>query len=332
MITPNPAPVQYGLSKQHLVEMGRPQQQTMEDCGMRILQNSHRVRIEEKVNVLEAAVENLFGFELEMANKYVIKTEEGHPIFLAVEKTNVCNRQCGGDCRAVDVDVAIIGQDSALSEEAGSTVDWNFNPIQHVDSSESQVFIKLRKDFQCTLCCFNRPEVRVMSVASGKLLGIIKHPWNFCDMTFSISDHFEQELLRARAGCCQSGILCPCPLGPCSEVSFSVTDPASGRELASLRKQVPGCLKYCFAQDVNNYLVEFDKIEDPTQRALMVALALFIDFRYFNSTAEKTSAGECNMENGGTIGLANTALQEDAESDVFCEDDWLLEDGVDYKI
>ena len=42
---------------------------------------------------------------------------------------------------------------------------------------------------------------------------------------------------------------------------------------------MPSCLTWCFASDVDSYKVEFGGVQSPQYRALLMALAIFIDFR-----------------------------------------------------
>lgn len=60
------------------------------------------------------------------------------------------------------------------------------------------------------------------------------------------------------------------------------------------RKKVPSCCTFFLAPDVDNYKVEFGKVQHPEYRALLIAMAIFIDFRYFNENS--------NDDNGGLMG------------------------------
>lgn len=263
--------------------------------AFKILESLPKVKIEEKMNMLETAsglLGELLGVdaELEMSNKYVIRSPQGHPLFFAIEQTDFLNRQCGGDCRAIDIDVVVLGQNPNLLNQAEGGYDWNFNPFSKVDLTNSQRFLRLHKDCQCTCCCFNRPIIQVLDGTTGQLIGNIRHPWACCDMTFELMDASDQPVLTSRGGCCQLGLICPCPCGPCAEVNFEVKDAKSGNEVGRLTKVIPDCLKFVVADDVDNYEVEFGHISNPQWRAMMVALGLFIDFRYFNTRSDKNDA------------------------------------------
>lgn len=271
---------------------GAPGQMMMVD-PFQIISSLPQVKIEEKMNLMETAsglLGELMGvdMELEMANKYVIKSSQGHPLFFAVEQTDFCQRQLGqfGDCRGIDISVVVLGQDPKLQASAEGGFDWSFNPFGKVDLSNSQKFLQLKKDMQCTCCCFNRPLIEVINANTGQPIGKIRDPYACCDMTFGLLDADGEEKMTAKGGCCQWGLICPCPCGPCREVNFEVYD-MNGSEVGTMKKVIPDCLKFITADDVDNYEVDFGRIADPQWRAMMIALSLFIDFRYFNTRSDK---------------------------------------------
>lgn len=118
-------------------------------------------------------------------------------------------------------------------------------------------------------------------------MGRIRDPWACCNLTFQVFDKDDVEKLYTQGQCCQLGLWCPCPFGPCKEVHFDVADYTSGDTVGSLTKQVPDCLKFIVSDDTDNYVVEFGEVKDPRMKAMMIALALFIDFRYFNEKSDK---------------------------------------------
>eukprot|EP00429_Kryptoperidinium_foliaceum_P078674 CAMPEP_0176209392 /NCGR_PEP_ID=MMETSP0121_2-20121125/13609_1 /TAXON_ID=160619 /ORGANISM="Kryptoperidinium foliaceum, Strain CCMP 1326" /LENGTH=307 /DNA_ID=CAMNT_0017548401 /DNA_START=1 /DNA_END=924 /DNA_ORIENTATION=- len=279
---------------------GAPPQQMMGPMHIdayRMLDTLPLVHIVEKMNLMETAGGLLgdvlgVGLELEMANKYLVTGPAGQPLFFAVEQTDLLNRQCGGDCRAIDVDVVVLGQDPHLMNQATGGMDWTFNPMgAGVDLRNSQRFIHLHKDFQCTCCCFNRPVIEIRDGTSGQLIGRIKDNWACCDMTFNLEDNQGDQVFAAKGGCCQLGLFCPCPCGPCQEVHFSVREPRKGKDVARLKKTIPDCLKFLVADDVDNYEVDFGKVNSAEQKAMLIALGLFIDFRYFNTRSDKNQEG-----------------------------------------
>jgi len=231
-----------------------------------------KVYVKEKVNILEA-VTAIIGQEVEMANKYSIQDESGSEVFFAVEQTSCCMRQvkqCAPDCAPWNVTIAL------------------------TQGGQNQKAFELKRDFSCTCLCFNRPVVDVIDATSGDKIGSIKDPCACCDLTFALRGPDDNTALKAVGGCCQWGLCCPLPCGPCATVSFPVKDASSGEEVGKLEKKVPGCCKFFFAPDVDNFDVDFGGVQSPQYKALLIALAIFMDFRYFNENP--------NDDEGGVMG------------------------------
>eukprot|EP00747_Dinoflagellata_sp_TGD_P206670 gnl/TRDRNA2_/TRDRNA2_80358_c0_seq1.p1 gnl/TRDRNA2_/TRDRNA2_80358_c0~~gnl/TRDRNA2_/TRDRNA2_80358_c0_seq1.p1 ORF type:complete len:256 (-),score=45.97 gnl/TRDRNA2_/TRDRNA2_80358_c0_seq1:169-936(-) len=243
-----------------MMQMTVPPMQAMERCN--------RIEVQEKASLLEAA-SALIGQEIEMANRYNVFDDRGDKIFFAVESTDCCTRQlkqCAGDCAP-----------------------WDVN-ILYVEGGDNEKAFQLHRDFSCTCLCFNRPIVEV-SDASGNLLGTIKDTFSCIgNLTFTIRDPQEQEVMYARGGCCQPGLFCPMPCGPCSTVEFDVSD-ADGNHLGQIHKKVPNCFKFLFAPDVENYQVDLSGVKTAAEKVMLMALTIFIDFRYFSNNENDDQRG-----------------------------------------
>lgn len=223
------------------------------------------IEVEEKSSMIEAATD-LLGWDVEMANKYRIYATDGKKteIMYAVEQTNCCTRnvrRCCPDCTP-----------------------WELS-ILHTERGGADLAFTLRRPWSATCCCFNRPVVHIRDEVTGHDIGSIKDPFACFDLTFSLRDPLEKEVLQAKGGCCQPGLLCPLPCGPCSEVHLDVVD-ASGEHAAIMTKKVPSCLKWVFASDVDNYKIDYQNVADPRMKALVLALSIFVDFRYFNDNQD----------------------------------------------
>eukprot|EP00428_Durinskia_dybowskii_P030516 CAMPEP_0170243710 /NCGR_PEP_ID=MMETSP0116_2-20130129/21631_1 /TAXON_ID=400756 /ORGANISM="Durinskia baltica, Strain CSIRO CS-38" /LENGTH=246 /DNA_ID=CAMNT_0010494565 /DNA_START=85 /DNA_END=825 /DNA_ORIENTATION=- len=238
--------------------MDAPTQQNM---AFSILDGVSCIKIKEKVNMIEAA-SAILGQEIEMANKYkVVDKESGQQLFYAVEQTDCCMRQmkqCFGDCAPWKLDILAGGDSMAPA-------------------------VRMERAFTCTCCCFNRPVVQILEATSGATMASIIDPWTCCDYTFTVRDASGADIVMANGGCCQWGLCCPLPCGPCSKVTFDLRD-ADGSSIGELKKKVPGILKYFLAPDVDNYTVEFAKQENwsSEKKMMMIALSIFMDFRLFN--------------------------------------------------
>eukprot|EP00419_Tripos_fusus_P064123 CAMPEP_0172929970 /NCGR_PEP_ID=MMETSP1075-20121228/218754_1 /TAXON_ID=2916 /ORGANISM="Ceratium fusus, Strain PA161109" /LENGTH=271 /DNA_ID=CAMNT_0013791277 /DNA_START=721 /DNA_END=1536 /DNA_ORIENTATION=- len=164
----------------------------------------------------------------------------------------------------------------------------------YTQGGANQKVFHMKRDATCTCCCFNRPVVEIMDVTSNQIFGSISDPFACCNLTFDVKDHTDQEVLAANGGCCQWGLCCPLPCGPCAEVNFDLNDP-SGQGVGKLKKKVPNCFKFFLAPDVDNFNVDFGGVSHPQYKALVMALAIFMDFRYVKDHTEN----EVLKANGG---------------------------------
>lgn len=234
---------------------------------LQLLDGLQGIQVKEKVNLLEAA-SALMGTEVEMANKYSIQDQSGNQVFFAAESTDCCTRQlkqCFGDCAPWSVDVF----------------------------QGDQKAFEISRPWTCTCLCLNRPKLEVKDVVDDAYLGAVIDPCTCCGMKFRLVDKDDNDVAAVDGGCCQCGLCCPLPCGPCSEVNFDITD-ASGSNVGHMTKRVPGCCKFFLASDVDNYDITFDGVSDPETKALIMATALFIDFKYFNvnNSQERTGLDE----------------------------------------
>jgi len=252
-----------------------PPQMVMPVGGLSAMQHLAalpRVEVQEKANVLQE-VTALLGAEVEMANRYKVLDPNGMQVFYAVERTDCCRRQmqnsCCHDCASWEVDVL-------------------YTPTGGL----SQHFLALQRPCQCTCCCFNRPVADVIDAPSGQKIGSFRDPCTCTSLKFQVRDATDTDVLVVNGGhcCCQPGIWCPLPCGPCARVKFSVEDAHSGHEVATIQKRVPGCLTWCFAPDVDNYHVTYDQVQNAQWKAILLAFTIFMDFRYFNVNANERAA------------------------------------------
>jgi hypothetical protein len=253
---------------------GAPLQQAMTySSGMEALQNLPFIQVQEKANLLQE-VTAMLGAEIQMANRYNILDGIGSQHFYAVETVDCCRRQlqtgCCHDCAPYEVSIF-------YSPGAGP---------------QMQNFLQVRRPWQCTCCCINRPVADVIDVASMSKIGYFRDPFKCCSLKFDIRDGQDNNVLEVDGGCCctQPGFVCPLPCGPCSKVEFDVKDAVSRDSVAKVTKQVPSCLTWCCAPDVDNYYVAFEKVQHPQWKAILMAFTIFLDFRYFNVNSNQQAA------------------------------------------
>jgi hypothetical protein len=220
--------------------------------GYSILNSLDQIKIKQKFEVLEA----LTGFETQ--NEYNILDKNGVKLFKAKEESDCLQRQClPGDCRA-----------------------FEYYITHHVGPLAGQPFLHIVREFQCTMCCANRPVLNVYDAVTKECLGSIRDPWALCDMTFDIMDAAGQEIIKVDGSCCQLGLFCQCPCGPCENVEFDIKDTKSGELVGGVDKTFTLANLVSFA-DNDNYKVTFGKVKNPKYKAMLLALAIFIDMRYF---------------------------------------------------
>ncbi|CEM17298.1 unnamed protein product [Vitrella brassicaformis CCMP3155] len=226
------------------------------------LSGMNKVQVSEKVRALEAVI----GWE--QNNVFRIKNEFGADVMVAKEETEWYKRNCClGDCRPWDVDVALCP----------------------VAGAPPAPFIHLQRKWSLTCCCIGRPKVTVTDVTTNQKLGSVSDPWHCCDVTFVIRDHQGRKIMRVRGGGCQCGWCCHCPCGPCRKIKFPVFDAKTGREIASIRHEWGGLFK-SMCTDADDYWIDFGEVQDPRWKSLLIATALFLDFRYFSRGADGLAA------------------------------------------
>ncbi|CEL94424.1 unnamed protein product [Vitrella brassicaformis CCMP3155] len=233
-----------------------------------ILSGMTGAEIKERVRMAEA----ILGWE--QNNIYDIKDQNGNPAFIAKEDTDTCTRLIGmccpvQDCRMFKLDISVPPMPGASPP-----------PFLHLD-----------RPWTCTCYCFNRPKVTVTDLtAGGEVIGTMRDPWHCCNYNMRMADPEGKDVLNVEASCCQCGFWCPLPCGPCKEVQFEITDVESKQKVGHFKRIVPcNLLKFLFT-DVDNYQVEFGGITDPKWKSLLLAAAVFADFRYFSTNKNENSA------------------------------------------
>lgn len=242
---------------------GSALQSAPQQAAMACLHGLRSMEVREKASLVEA-VSAALGHEIEMANKYNVLAPGDVEIFFAAEQTDFCTRQmkhCCPDCAP-----------------------WHLDIVYTKDGRSEKAF-NLERDWTCTCCCCNRPRVDVKNASTGRLIGSITDPYACCDLTFTARDSQDNPVLKAVGGCCQCGLCCPLPCGPCSEVNFPIVEASGGREVGHIQKKVPSWCTWLFADDVDNYKIDLSGISNPEWKALVMSLSIFIDFRYFSNSS-----------------------------------------------
>lgn len=237
-----------------------PEQQAME-C----LAGLTTVEVREKANYYEQ-LSYAMDVDIEMGNKYRVVAGPNHPegpnhqIFFGIERTDCCMKQMKTSCR--------------------DCAPWDLDILYTEGNNRPTTAFRLRREWTFTCCCFNRPKVDVLS-SSGQVIGSIVDPYSCCgNLTFQILGPQGQEVLTADGGCCQCGLCCPMSCGPCAQVQFPIK--RDGLDVGNVEKQL-NCCGWGSFDELENYKIDFGGVTNPQNKALLMALAIFIDFRYFSS-------------------------------------------------
>jgi len=231
-----------------------------EGDGFAILNQTTNIKIKQKFEMLEA----LTGWETE--NEYKVYDDKGKKIFKIKEKSDALSRQlCGSGCRPYDYKIKC---------ETGAMKDLEF--------------LHASREFACTVCCFNRPEMVVTVPSTGARLGVMTDPWACCDMTFNLYDGSEAKklVLQVIGSCCQCGLFCKCPCGPCESINFDIKDAHTGEVVGEIKNSFT-MANMTAMSDADNYEINFGQIVDPRWKAMVMVLAIFLDMRYFEQSGSE---------------------------------------------
>jgi hypothetical protein len=155
--------------------------------------------------------------------------------------------------------------------------------INLADGDEQKTpFLYINRPSSCTCLCFGRPGLKVSYVENGKnqYLGRIKDTWGFCSLILQIFDEDNSLKYTIEAWCCQCGLNFDCPMDCCHDVGFYVRD-GMGKTLATIEKKRQGCTAPKMDRK-NNFAVRFPEKASKEDKALIMAAAFLLDYRYFN--------------------------------------------------
>jgi hypothetical protein len=278
---PQPGFPQQGYPQPGFPQQGYPQQYPPQGYaqapkpkkGFERLEGRDGIFIKQKFELLEA----LTGCE--QGNTYNVfplgkdGDKKGKKIFKCKEKSSCFAKQCmSGDCRPFQLKINL--------EDASEELD-------------NEAFLLLDRPCKCTCLCFNRPELTVSFVEDGKneFIGKIVDPWTCCNIINEVYDKDNNLKYKVEGSCLQIGMHCKGPFECCESIDFEVKTP-SGDVVSSIKKKSPGCLQ-AMVSDSDNFAVHFPANATKEDKALLMCVALFLDYRYFE---EK---GGAQGQNGG---------------------------------
>lgn len=136
-------------------------------------------------------------------------------------------------------------------------------------------------------CCF-LPELHI-SDGAGNKIGTVKNMFACCDHRFVIYDHEDMPVLSIYGSCCQCGMFCTCPCGPCSEqnrisdltrrIIFDIQNTETG-STGSIKKIWSG-LGHEALTDADSFTLQYPPDATVYHKMLLLGAVFLIDFMYF---------------------------------------------------
>jgi len=243
------------------------------------LENLDRLTVKQKVSKIQA-ITAMMGHEWERPCKYKIVDSWGKEIFYAQEATGCCRRQL-------------------RNAGCGQCMSWEVQFYHSSLTSREHVF-DLHKPWQCSFCCINIPRAHLKAVEDGSDFGYLQEPCCSCCPKFSAHAPNGDTLLTATSHPCQIGIYFPCPCGPCSRVKWDLKD-GDGNDLGEVVKKIPlnWCKWACPGQDIDYYHVDLSKLPSSNMKALVMAMTVFIDFRFMAQDEDEEHDAAAATADGG---------------------------------
>lgn len=112
-----------------------------------------------------------------------------------------------------------------------------------------------------------------------ELIGRVHDPYHPCHLTFNCFNEAGVKDYFIRGSCCQCGLCCHCPCGPCKRVNFTLAD-SNGEEVGSIDKVWNSCTRD-FLTNADTYIANFPAQASWKQKAVILAAVIMIDFRHF---------------------------------------------------
>lgn len=216
--------------------------------GLEYLSAIDQLLVHQKVELLEAFT----GFETN--NKYTVKNSMGQRVYMAVEDTDCCTRNCCGPIRPFDLKI-----------------------LDHTQREVIHLYRPLRCSSCCFPCCLQRLEV--MS-PPGHVIGYVTQEWSICIPKFRIEDSTGECVLRIEGPFCTFSI--------CGDVEFQVLSKDGSTQVGKITKQWSGLVREAFT-DADNFGISFPIDLDVNIKAVLLGACFLIDFMFFEKAANKES-------------------------------------------
>ncbi|CAI5778989.1 Hypothetical predicted protein [Podarcis lilfordi] len=208
--------------------------------GLEYLNLLDQIVVHQQIELLEI----IMGFE--NCNKYEIKNGWGQRIYLAVEETDCCVRNCCGAACPFTV---------KIMDRVGQEV------------------IELQRPLRCSSCwypcCLQELEVHA---PPGTPVGYIKQTWHPFLPKFAIQNELHQDVLKITGPC----VLCSL----CQDVNFEVMLLDEETKVGRISKHWTGFLEEAFP-NTDNFGITFSLDLDVRMKAVLLGACFLVDFMFF---------------------------------------------------
>ncbi|XP_040830842.1 phospholipid scramblase 1-like [Ochotona curzoniae] len=212
--------------------------------GLEYLMQIDQVLVHQEVSVVEALT------DFQSKNRYEIKNRLGQRLFLAVEDSECCSRNCWDALRPFTMRI--------------------------LDNTGREV-ITMERPLKCTCCCspccLQKLEIQA---PRGVPIGYVAQIWHPFLPKFKIQNEKKEDVLKI------SGPFFVCNCG--GDVDFHVKSLDETSVVGRVSKQWSGCVKEVLT-DADNYEIQFPLDLDVKLKAVLLGACLLIDFMFFENCA-----------------------------------------------
>ncbi|XP_070380838.1 phospholipid scramblase 3-like [Dermacentor albipictus] len=196
----------------------------------------------------------------EMQNKYVVKNTMGQFVFMAIEESGCCQRQCCGNIRSFQMTLL------------------DYRNVQVL-----RLFRPLRCECSC-LCCCCLQEMDVRD-ASMTMMGFVRMECTIIFPNFSVLDSQGNVVLLIKGPCCTTSICC-------EDVVFDILARDGVTKLGGITKTYTGFIREA-GTDADNFTVTFPLDLDVKIKAVLLGAVFLIDYIYFENSSAPPSLDCC---------------------------------------
>ncbi|KAK3796050.1 hypothetical protein RRG08_013355 [Elysia crispata] len=208
--------------------------------GLEYLQQVDQLLVKQKLEAVEAFT----GFETN--NKYEVRNSMGQRVYMAVEDTCCCTRNCCGSARPFDMKI--------------------------MDNQKREV-IHLSRPLRCRTCwCPCCLQKLTVEAPKGQTVGYVRQAWSCCHPRYNIKNAEDETQLRIKGPCFRCNM--------CGDIEFEVSSKDGETFVGQITKQWSGLAKEIFT-DADNFGVSFPIDLDTKTKATLLGAVFLIDFMYF---------------------------------------------------